>query len=155
MAKEEFYYKISRTLQNAALGLGRGYKALQSIGLICKKPIPIKVMLNTNSGVKWHDKEKRSQFIIASPGGGHGNPLQYSCLENPMDRGIWWITVCGVAKVQTWLSDFHFTFPFFSFFPFKELGLFNRQWQFLKVRSQTEYWSDSVSANMTIAQICD
>ena len=33
-----------------------------------------------------------------SPGGGHGNPLQYSCLENPMDRGAWWATVCGVAK---------------------------------------------------------
>ena len=28
-----------------------------------------------------------------SPGGGHGNPLQYSCLENPMDRGAWWATV--------------------------------------------------------------
>ena len=33
-----------------------------------------------------------------SPGGGHGNPLQYSCLENPMDRGAWWATVHGVAK---------------------------------------------------------
>ena len=33
-----------------------------------------------------------------SPGGGHGNPLQYSCLENPMDRGAWRATVCGVTK---------------------------------------------------------
>ena len=33
-----------------------------------------------------------------SPGGGHGNPLQYSCLENPMDRGAWWATVHGVAE---------------------------------------------------------
>ena len=33
-----------------------------------------------------------------SPGGGHGNPLQYSCLENPMDRGAWWATVHGVTK---------------------------------------------------------
>ena len=33
-----------------------------------------------------------------SPGGGHGNPLQYSCLEHPMDRGAWWATVYGVAK---------------------------------------------------------
>ena len=33
-----------------------------------------------------------------SPGGGHGNPLQYSCLENPMDRGAWWAIVHGVAK---------------------------------------------------------
>ena len=33
-----------------------------------------------------------------SPGGGHGNPLQYSCLENPMDRGAWWATVHGGHK---------------------------------------------------------
>ena len=33
-----------------------------------------------------------------SPGGGHGNPLQYSCLENPMDRGAWWATVHKVAE---------------------------------------------------------
>ena len=34
-----------------------------------------------------------------SPGEGNGNPLQYSCLENPMDRGAWWATVHGVARV--------------------------------------------------------
>ena len=33
-----------------------------------------------------------------SPGGGHGNLLQYSCLENPMDRGIWWTTIHRIAK---------------------------------------------------------
>ena len=36
-----------------------------------------------------------------SPGGGHGNPLQYSCLENPMDRGAWRATVCRVAESDT------------------------------------------------------
>ena len=41
-----------------------------------------------------------------SPGIGNGNPLQYSCLENPMDRGAWWATVDGVAKSLTRLSDF-------------------------------------------------
>ena len=41
-----------------------------------------------------------------SPRGGNGNPLQYSCLENPMDRGAWWATVHGVTKSQTRLSDF-------------------------------------------------
>ena len=35
-----------------------------------------------------------------SPGGGHGNPLQYSCLGNPMDRGAWWATVHGVAELD-------------------------------------------------------
>ena len=39
-----------------------------------------------------------------SPGGGHGNPLQYSCLENPMDRGAWWATVHGVMKSHTRLD---------------------------------------------------
>ena len=39
-----------------------------------------------------------------SPGGGHGNPLQYSCLEDPMCRGAWRATVHGVAKSQTWLK---------------------------------------------------
>ena len=41
-----------------------------------------------------------------SPGDGNGNPLQYSCLENPMDRGAWQATVHAVAKCQTQLSDF-------------------------------------------------
>ena len=47
-----------------------------------------------------------------SPGEGNGNPLQYSCLENPMDGGAWWATVHGVTKSRTRLSDFtslHFT----------------------------------------------
>ena len=39
------------------------------------------------------------------PGGGHGSPLQHSCLENPMDRGAWQATVHGVAQSQTQLSD--------------------------------------------------
>ena len=41
-----------------------------------------------------------------SPGEGNGNPLQYSCLENPKDGGAWWATVHGVAKSWTRLSDF-------------------------------------------------
>ena len=44
-----------------------------------------------------------------SPGGGHGNPLQYSCLENPMDRGAWQATVHGVPKSWTCLSDWAHT----------------------------------------------
>ena len=42
-----------------------------------------------------------------SPGGGNGNPPQYSCLENPMDRGAWWTTVKRVAKSQMQLSTQH------------------------------------------------
>jgi len=40
----------------------------------------------------------------SSPGEGNGYPLQYSCLENPMDRGAWWATVHGVTKSQTRLK---------------------------------------------------
>ena len=51
---------------------------------------------------------------------GQWPPLQYSRLENPMDGGAWWAAVHGVAKSQTWLSDFTFTFPF---------TLWRRKWQ--------------------------
>ena len=40
-----------------------------------------------------------------SPGGGNGNPLHYSCLENPKDRRVWWATVHGVARSKTWLKQ--------------------------------------------------
>ena len=45
-------------------------------------------------------------------GEGNGTPFQYSCLENPMDGGVWWAAVHGVAKSRTRLSDFTFTFHF-------------------------------------------
>ena len=45
-------------------------------------------------------------------GEGNGTPLQYSCLENPMDGGAWWAAVHGVARSRTRLSDFTFTFHF-------------------------------------------
>ena len=47
-------------------------------------------------------------------GEGNGNPLQYSYLGNPMDGGAWWAAVHGVAKSQTRLSDFTFTFHFYA-----------------------------------------
>ena len=40
-----------------------------------------------------------------SPQGGNGNPLQYSCLENPVDRGVWWATIHRVTKSQTQLGN--------------------------------------------------
>ena len=47
--------------------------------------------------------DKRDMGLIPksrrSPGGGHGNPLQYSCLENPMDRGAWWATVHSIQSI--------------------------------------------------------
>ena len=47
-------------------------------------------------------------------GEGDGTTLQYSCLENPMDRGAWWAAVHGVGRSRTRLSDFTFTFHFYA-----------------------------------------
>ena len=75
------------------------------------------------SGWRWrlayvYPKQRENQWlnytliVTATIGEGNGTPLPYSCLENPMDREAWWAAVCGVAKSQTWLSDFTFTFHF-------------------------------------------
>ena len=68
--------------------------------------------------LKWQKKKKKyackegdpfsNPGSGRSPAGGHGNTLQYSCLENPMNRGVWQAMVYGVAKSRTQLSDFHF-----------------------------------------------
>ena len=47
--------------------------------------------------------------VLINVGEGNGTPLQYSCLENPMDGGAWWAAVHGVAKSRARLSDFTFT----------------------------------------------
>ena len=49
-------------------------------------------------------------FSLSCTGEGNGNPLQYSCLENPRDGGAWWAAIYGVAQSQTQLRDFTFTF---------------------------------------------
>ena len=70
---------------------------------------------------KIHSKDIYKKFCLKATeytssqeyiGEGNGNPLQYSCLENPMDRGAWWAAVHEVTKSQTRLSDFPFTFHF-------------------------------------------
>ena len=66
-----------------------------------------------------------------SPGEWNGNSLQYSCLENPTNRGAWWAIVHGVAKSQTWLSDQHTHTMNFAVMPMREINL----WVFLPVMS--------------------
>ena len=51
-------------------------------------------------------------IVVCIHGEGNGTPLQYSCLENPVDGGAWWAAVHGIGKSQTRLSDFTFTFHF-------------------------------------------
>ena len=61
------------------------------------KNLPVTQEMQADSGsIPWSGR---------SPGGGHGNPLQYSCLENPMDRGAWWATVLRVSKSQTQVTE--------------------------------------------------
>ena len=57
-------------------------------------------------------KGGKRKVLAVGPGEGNGTPLQYSYLENPMDRGAWKAAVQGVAEGQTRLSDFTFTFHF-------------------------------------------
>ena len=74
---------------------------------------------STISGFPGGSGSKASAYNAGDPGSipgsgrslgeGNGNPLQYSCLENPMDREAWWATVHGVTKSRTWVSDFTFT----------------------------------------------
>ena len=64
------------------------------------------VLVVKNLPANWGDIRDASSVpgLGRSSGGGHDNPLQYSCLENPMDRGAWWATVHGITKSQTWLK---------------------------------------------------
>ena len=57
-----------------------------------------------------------------SPGERKGYPLQYPCLENPMERGAWWATVHGASEGQTRLSDFTFFFSSFLSYLIKKMG---------------------------------
>ena len=79
---------------------------LQSLSAVILEPRKIKsVTLSIVSPSICHE-------VMGLDGEGNGNPLQYSCLENPMDGGAWWAAVHGVAKSRTRLSNFTFTFHF-------------------------------------------
>ena len=71
-----------------------------------------------------------------APGGREGNPLQYSCLGNPMDRGVWWAAVCGVTQSWTWLKWLSMCVQG-SQFPFSILTLYKPCCLF---RSWTSAW---------------
>ena len=74
---------------NLDSGLGSG---ASQVALVVENPPTNQVDVRDTGSIPGSER---------SPGGGHGNPVQYSCLENPMDRGAWWVTVHGVAKNQT------------------------------------------------------
>ena len=73
----------------------------------------VSLLLSRTEGYRYHLSKFHIYALVYCIGGeGNGNPLQYSCQENPMDGAAWWAAVHGVAKNQTRLSDFTFTFHF-------------------------------------------
>ena len=83
----------------------------ESFIITCNKLLKVSVSLSVLVGQEpaCQCRRHKSSGLIPglgrSPGGGHGSPLQYSCLVNPMDRGAWWATVHRVAKSWTWLKQ--------------------------------------------------
>ena len=69
---------------------------------------PVSLCMDTHSNIF----ELILQTLKPLPGEGNGNPLQYSCLENPVDTGAWWAAVHGVTQSRTRLSDYTFIFNF-------------------------------------------
>ena len=69
-------------------------------------------VLTCGQGSWWEGPSVDCSCSVLTFGEGNGTPLQYSCLENPMDGGAWWAAVHVVAKSRTQLSDFTFTFHF-------------------------------------------
>ena len=84
--------KIQFSATSSGLGWSPGFDTCSQVALVVKNS-------PANTG------NARGMGSIpssgGSPGGGHGNPLQHSCLENPMDRGAWWITIYGSQRVKT------------------------------------------------------
>ena len=65
-----------------------------------------------HGNANWCSCYRKYYEVTLFCGEGSGTPLQYSCLENPMDGGAWWAAAHGVTEGRTWLSDFAFTFHF-------------------------------------------
>ena len=71
--------------------------------------VPVSEHLVMSRKIPW-EKSQILCIVKGYLGEGNGNPLQYSCLENPINRGAWWATVHEVTKNQTRLRDSHFDF---------------------------------------------
>ena len=107
-------------------GIELGSPALQADGVLLVKNPPINAGSLRDAG--------SISGLRRSPGGGHGNPLQYSCLENPVDRGAWRATVHGVTKSQTRLSSQRTTVLYFS--PLSPDCLRGRLWTYPPLHTQ-------------------
>ena len=82
-----------------------------------------------------HRDAGRIPGSVRSPGGGHVNPFQYSCLENSIDRGVWQAAVHGVAKSWTWLECTH-THTHTHTHSKQRLSIFTRKWVNTHIRTR-------------------
>ena len=92
----------------AILTSGRGFLSVDFICVDLIMSVSSLVWLSTKESACSAGDARDLDLILEwgrSPGEGNGNPFQYSCLENPMDRGAWQVRVHGVAKSPTQLSD--------------------------------------------------
>ena len=93
------------------------------VGRVYLWPLKVTKLLNCSTGAEALGSCCPSTYLSMLYlwwGEGNGNPVQYSCLENPMDGGAWWAAVHGVARSWTRLSDFTFIFTFINW---------RRKWQ--------------------------
>ena len=103
-------YNGFRVSCSATAFLGRGWQARLHPQQFLPDPstTPIEIPGGANGKEPaWQCRCQRCRFhpwVVRAPKGGHGNPLQYSCLENPMDRGAWQATVHSVSKNWIWLK---------------------------------------------------
>ena len=101
---------------------------LSQVSICCSSPACIDSSLAGYSSWGHYESDTTErlhfQFSLSCIGEGNGNPLHYSCLENPRDGGAWWAAVCGIAQSRTWLKQPSSS----SSIPFKVLwGVSNRQ----------------------------
>ena len=112
----EIYYRHCRFFKIATLGrivyLGTWSKCPKNLWKLTVTILLNGKYIHKEFNAYWFKIYICLYVLILVYGEGNGTPLQYSCLENPMDGGAWWATVHGVAKSQTRLSDFTFTFHF-------------------------------------------
>ena len=99
---------LGKACKNMVCEPHQGFWVVQRMLIVVKPLSSFSLELNAKQVTTGKQTDQTKQVANISrrcPGGGPGNPLQYSCLESPMDRGAWWVTVRGVARSRTRLKQ--------------------------------------------------
>ena len=131
---------------------------LKSISFACEYPVFLGFPGGTSNKEPLANSEIRDMGSIPglgrSPGGGHGNPLQYSCLENPMDREAWWATIYRVPESQTWLKWRSMQASRFSSIICKKAVLFPLNCLGTLVKNHSTTYANSLFLDFLFYSIC-